>query len=97
MVIDVSRVIKKSGTYEFAFVYSKGQNGTDIHSAALYQGNKKIALDDHKGFSGGHLHNVVYSLKVASYDPKAKYLLKADVKGNGGKDTYGEVKFVGVR
>lgn len=83
--------INKAGDIEFSFVYSKGMHAIDIASVALYESDKEIARDTHKGFSGAKLSNVVYKLKVTDFTPSANYKIIARIKGSGGTDSSGNV------
>ena len=97
LVIDVSNIIKGAGSYTFSFIYRKGSNGANIKAAALFNGDTQVAQDTHEGFSGKHLHNVTYTLNIVNYEPKGRYTLHADIEGNGGNDSYGDIIFNGVK
>ena len=92
ITIKVNDYIKASGKYELAFVYIKGTHALDIQSVTLYENGQKISEDKHAGFSGGELKNVTYSLSVDRYKASAKYQLKVVIKGNGGTNSYGDIK-----
>jgi hypothetical protein len=86
---DVTGHINRAGVYAISFVYAKGRQALEIKSVAVYRGDQKLSEDNHEGFSGGFLRDVVYTLTVPTHDKQARYLVKATVKGSGGTDSYG--------
>ncbi len=91
VVFDVSKSITQAGEYEFSFVYTRGAHGVDIAWAGLYESDKEVSRDTHTGFSGNQKSKIVYKLKVDDYVPSATYRLKANIKGSGGTNSFGNV------
>jgi hexosaminidase len=84
--------VKNTGEIEVVMLYKKGAKGIDIQSVALYEDGNEVAKDSHTGFSGAKLTNIAYKLKLNTFNPNAKYSIKAVIKGSAGTDSYGEVK-----
>jgi hexosaminidase len=84
--------IKTAGTYEVVFLYNKGKFALDISEVALLEDGQQVAIDKHTAFSGTKLDGIVYKLKLPKYKAGSKYTLRARIRGNGGTDSYGEVK-----
>ena len=63
--------------------------------AQIFQfGFAVIAKDDQPGHTGVENVHTLYRFKVASHDPSAKYLLQAEIKADGGTDSYGDISIV---
>lgn len=92
--ISTADVIKTSGKLKVVFLYKKGQHALDINEVLLLENGKVISSDKHLGFSGGELKKVVYELDIKKLNKNAKYTLKANIKGNGGTESYGEIKMI---
>ncbi len=83
--------INKNGTYELSFLYTDGTYRLDIESVTLYKNGKQITEDVHAGFTGGSSENNTYVLSVKEYETGAAFTIKAKVRGDQGKDSYGLV------
>ncbi|MCK4959802.1 MAG: beta-N-acetylhexosaminidase [Planctomycetes bacterium] len=83
--------IARGGEIDLAFVYASGAHGIDIASVTLYEDGKEISSDSHEGFSGAKRKNINYKLKIANYNPNAKYTIIAKIKGSGGTNSNGKV------
>lgn len=92
MEFSTGDLVKANGTYEVAFVFGAGEHALAISSVELQENGKTVATDTHPAMSGTHLVNVVYELKLDSYKPDAKYILRTTANGSGGTASRGEVK-----
>ncbi len=89
LALDVTQSVKNGGTYQFTFLYEKGQNAAKINSVALLENGREISRDNHPGHSGGDQKNIQYKLDVPAPKPGAQYTLKAKLSGDGGDDSTG--------
>lgn len=88
---DVGKGITGPGEQCIEFQYSRGSHRLDFRKVALLQGETVIARDDQAGHTGTEdVHNL-YRFKLPQHDPKAKYVLQAEIKADGGTDSYGEI------
>ena len=88
---DVTPKITAAGKAAVRFEYAGGAHGIDIASAALLEDGKEISRDTHVGFTGSSPRQPVYSLDVPAPKPGAHYTLRAEIKGDGGTDSHGNV------
>jgi len=70
----------------------------EIRKVELLQNGKVVAKDEHKGiadkFRGtNRVKTFLYHLELDHYDPKAKYELRAEVKGISGTDSHGNFTY----
>jgi hexosaminidase len=91
---DLGDKIKAAGTLSVTFQYVRGAHGLDIAWAALEENGKEISRDTHVGFTGYQPRHATYTLAMPVPRPDARYTLRAQVAGDGGTDSYGEVTFV---
>jgi hexosaminidase len=84
-------LVEKNGAVELSFVYNKGAHGIDIDWVGLLEDGKEISRDEHIGFSGGKLRNVIYKLDVPAFKSGATYTLQARIKGSGGTNSAGRI------
>lgn len=88
---DITNQVVKPGVYEATFVYQAGQHGIDIEWVALLENGVEVVRDTHNGFSGYNKDNVTYRLDPRGVKPRAKYVLRASIKGKGGTNSAGDV------
>ena len=91
---DVTAKITAAGKAKVNFDYSEGSYSIDISWAALLEDSQEISRDTHAGFSGfagGRARKPVYTLNVPAPKPGAHYTLRAEVAGDGGTDSHGNV------
>ena len=85
-----------SGRVIAGFYQTKGKNCLEIESAELLEDGKVISTDAHHSVAK-EKKNIFrpynYNLEVKNYNPKAKYTLRAKIKGENGTDSYGNVTF----
>ena len=89
---DVTDSLDGPGTYRVRFAYTRGWNGLSMYRVALAASAKAapdkltvMADDTHTGFAAHKNRSNVYTLKLARYDPKARYIITADIKGTPSK------------
>ena len=91
ITVDLSKQLDDAGEYEVEFRYAKGANRLDIRSVSLLRNGVEIASDKHAG-STGHKHSQnVYQLKLKDFAFNTKYELKAEIRSNGGTQSYGGI------
>lgn len=88
---DVSAKITGAGDYSFNFQYTRGTHRLDFRKVALLEGDKVLGRDDQPGHTGTENVHTLYRFTVAKRDPAAKYVLEAEIKADGGTDSYGEI------
>jgi len=91
---DVSKGITGAGEHSFEFQYTLGTHRLDFRKLVLLNGDAVIGRDDQAGHTGTeNVHNA-YHFTVAKHNPAAKYLLQAEIKADGGTDSYGDITVV---
>ena len=91
---DVSKGITGAGEHSFEFQYTLGKHRLDFRKLVLLNGDAVIGRDDQAGHTGTeNVHNA-YHFTVAKHNPAAKYLLQAEIKADGGTDSYGDITVV---
>jgi hypothetical protein len=88
---DVSQGITTAGDYSFEFQYTRGAHRLDFRKVTLLNGEAVIAQDEHPGHSGQDNAHNLYRFTIARYDLTAKYRLRAEIKGDGGTDSAGDI------
>lgn len=88
---DVTAKVTAAGKAAVNFEYTEGADGIDIAWAALLEDGKEISRDTHNGFTGGSPRRPVYTLEVPAPKPGAHYTLRAEIAGDGGTDSHGNV------
>lgn len=95
---DVSTKVYTNGRIIAGFFYTHGENYMNIRKVELLENGKVISTDEHQGladtFRGTNkTKTFLYHLQVDHYNPDAVYTLRAEVKGQGGTDSYGNFTF----
>ena len=88
---DVTKGITGPGDYIFEFQYTHGAHRLDFRKVALLNGEAVIGKDDQPGHTGVENVHTLYRFTVAKHDPSAKVLLQAEIKADGGTDSYGDI------
>lgn len=88
---DVSAKITGAGEYSFNFQYTRGTHRLDFRKVGLLEGDKVLGRDNQPGHTGTENVHTLYRFTVAKHDPAAKYFLEAEIKADGGTDSYGEI------
>lgn len=97
MPVDFSTAGKiiRPGTYEFAWVYQSGAHALEIHELSLMDGDRILATNRRKAFSGARMQDVVFTLEVPELPANAKLTLRAHIRGSEGTDSHGELRING--
>lgn len=95
---DVTSKIYANGRIATGFFYTSGKNFLEIDGAQLLEDGKVISEDLHHAladtFRGTNkIKPFYYNFKIDQYNPKAKYMIKAEVRGAGGTDSNGNFTF----
>ena len=93
---DVTGKVKGPGQYHVTLNYDHGDNGLTIVSLALLENGHEMARDNHAGFTGVEQRKPVYVLDLPAFKQDAHYSLQANVREEGGTDSYGSVGWVFV-
>jgi hypothetical protein len=88
---DVSKGITAPGEYSFEFQYTRGTHRLDFRKVTLLRGEEIIAQHDQPGHTGTSNVHTLYRFSVPNHDPSAKISLRAEIKADGGTDSYGEI------
>ncbi len=95
---DVTKKVYANGRINAAFFYTKGEHFLNIQQVELLEDGKVISVDQHDGLADEYratakTKTFFYALQVDAYDPAARYVVRALVKGDGGTDSYGNFTF----
>ncbi len=93
---DATKKVYASGRVIAGFFMTKGANNLEIEEVQLLEDGKVISKDAHHGISkvGKNIFRPYnYNLEVTDYNPKAKYTIRAKIKGDKGSDSYGNITF----
>ena len=96
---DVTAKVTNAGKVSVNFNQTAGAQGINVAWAALLEDGKEISRDTHAGFSGSadvRPRRPDYALNVPVPKPGAQYTLRAQVVGNGGTDSQGDVCWFSV-
>ena len=88
---DVTAKVTAAGKVTVNFEYTDGAHGIDIAWAALLEDGREISRDTHDGFTGGNPRKPAYTLNVPAPKSGARYTLRAEIRGDGGTDSRGNV------
>jgi len=70
---NISDKLESAGTLTISFNFESGAHRLLIKSAKLFKNSKLIAKDIHRGITGSVNSANIYKLKLAEFDPAAKY------------------------
>lgn len=95
---DVTKKVYTNGRAIAGFYYTSGQAYMDIRKVQLLEDGKVISEDIHEGLADklratSRPKTYLYNLEVNTYNPKAKYTIRAEVAGKGSTDSYGNFTF----
>lgn len=95
---DVTPKVYANGRIIVGFFYTSGKHFMDIRKVELLENDQVVSTDEHIGladkFRGTHkTKTFLYNLTLDQYKPGVKYTLRAEVKGNGGTDSFGNFTF----
>ncbi|WP_407478391.1 beta-N-acetylhexosaminidase [Elizabethkingia meningoseptica] len=95
---DVTSKVYANGRVVAGFFFTSGKNFLEIDGVQLLEDGNIISEDLHHAladtFRGTNkIKPFYYNLKVAHYNPNAKYTVRAKVRGAGGTDSKGNFTF----
>ncbi|WP_278552776.1 beta-N-acetylhexosaminidase [Elizabethkingia bruuniana] len=98
LAFDVTSKVYTNGRIVAGFFYTSGKNFLEIDGVQLLENGTVISEDLHHSladtFRGTNkIKPFYYNFKVDRYNPKAKYTVKAKVRGAGGTDSNGNFTF----
>lgn len=83
--------ISQSGDYTATFVYQNGSVRLEIKGVRLYCNGELISADYHPGVTGATSEYNAYRLNVQWFERLRSYVLEADVRGDIGPDSRGNI------
>ncbi|MBI9017951.1 MAG: family 20 glycosylhydrolase [Phycisphaerae bacterium] len=89
--IEIGDIIDLAGDYMLTFQYTKGACRLDIRKVAVYCDGKEIAVDEHVGITGGKSSDNTFKFTIDKFDAGKKYVVKAEIRSDGGTDSNGIV------
>ncbi len=93
---DVTAKVYAAGRATAGFFTTKGESNLEIECVELLENGKVISEDRHHAVSP-EIKKIFrpynYYLEVKEYDAKAKYTIRASIKGESSSDSYGNVTF----
>lgn len=94
---DLSQYLKAAGDYDLLFLFSGGGHRLDIEWVELVENGQPISRDEHPGRAGGEHKDNRYKLSLKQVKPGAKYVVRANVRSDGGNDSNGDIYLFRVR
>jgi hexosaminidase len=88
---DVTKAVTAAGKARISVGYTDGGCGIDIAWVALLQDGREISRDTHDGFAGSSPRNALYTLDAPAPASGSRYILRAQVAGDGGTDSVGSL------
>ncbi|WP_215224597.1 hypothetical protein [Echinicola shivajiensis] len=69
----------------------EGDHKLEIERVDVFKNGQKLVSDVHKGFTGASSSGNTYEVGIEDYETGAAFTVKANVKGDGGRESYGAV------
>ncbi len=91
LLFDMTDLLKGPGIYEVEFLYTFGAHRLDIECVELEEDGVTVARDEHFGTTGASHKDNVYRLNVPKEKEGARYMLRAQVRSDGGNDSNGRI------
>jgi len=89
---DIGNWLDKAGAYSVHFTYTHGRHRFDMRKLRILEDGAVVASDDKANLTGGINAVAKYVMRLpAPRDPNKKYLLQAEVRGDGGGDSNGRI------
>jgi hexosaminidase len=89
---DIGNSLDKAGAYAVSFTYTRGRHRFDMRKLRILEDGQAVASDDAANFTGSARAVATYTLTLPKpRDPGKKYLLQAEVRGDGGGDSNGRI------
>jgi len=89
---DIGNWLDKAGAYAVDFTYTHGHHRLDMRKLRILADGEVVASDDTANFTGGARAVAKYVLRLDKpRDPDKRYLLQAEIRGDGGGDSNGRI------
>jgi hypothetical protein len=88
---DVTPILESAGNIEIYVLYQTGRHAVETGAVSLLVNGAPAVTDDHKGWSGADQWNNTYHLNLGTYVPGAIYVLRVELKCDGGTDSTGSI------
>jgi hexosaminidase len=88
---DISNQLEDASKAGITLAYQEGAHGLRIDWVALIIDGKEVARDSHPGFTGASSRKPGYLLEIPPGTAGNPRLVRAQVAGDGGTDSWGEV------
>ncbi len=89
---DVGNWLDKAGAYAVNFTYTAGRHRLDMRKLRILEDGQPIASDDAANFTGSANAVAKYVMRLPqARDPGKRYLLQAEIRGDGGGDSNGRI------
>ncbi|OYU99088.1 MAG: hypothetical protein CFE26_26395, partial [Verrucomicrobiales bacterium VVV1] len=88
---DATSAVVGDGIHRANFQYNSGAKKLMIRKVELVRDGKVIATDSHEGETGSRSIRNSYRLPVEGHRSGAKYILRAEIKADGGNDSQGAI------
>jgi hexosaminidase len=94
---DITPSITKAGSWQIMFAFTGGDHRMDIKKVELLEDGAVIATDEHDGRTGSDDRANLYKVSLSAVKPGAKYVIRAQVRTDGGNDSNGNIYVLPVR
>ena len=88
---DCTGKIAGNGTYEVAFIQTKGANNMQLGKLELLKREEKLATVDQKNTLSSSSKAAIYRFKVDAFEAGTPFFINVEAAGLNGNDTYGLV------
>jgi len=89
---DIGNALDKAGRYAISFTYTHGAHRLDMRKLRILADGAVVASEDTANFTGSANAVAKYVMRLpAPRDPGKKYLLQAEIRGDGGGDSNGRI------
>ena len=95
---DIGNWLDKAGAYSISFTYTHGRHRFDMRKLRILEDGQPVASEDTANFTGSARAVAKYVMRLPKpRDPAKKYVLQAEVRGDGGGDSNGriDIEYVG--
>ena len=89
---DIGNWLDQAGAYAIHFTYTHGAHRLDMRKLKILADGEPVAADDKANFTGSANAVAKYVLRLpAPRDPGKRYLLQAEIRGDGGGNSNGRI------
>ena len=89
--VDITKYVTAAGELSVQWHYTRGAHGVHISRTELLVNGKRVAEDEHPGWSGAGSHDNTYTLTLEQFIPGAKYEILGWLESSGGTDSRGDI------